>query len=75
MDSDFEVLQENWEIVQLFLQVQTQWRTGPGGAIGLDYPAVEMVCRVRRRPLTPAVLDGLQLMEMAVLSELGKTSS
>ena len=36
-DDDVEVWAEHWQAVQLFIQMGTQWRTGFGGAIGLDY--------------------------------------
>jgi hypothetical protein len=32
-----EVWPENWQTVNLFTQVATQWRVGMGGPIGLDY--------------------------------------
>ncbi|MBN8493728.1 MAG: DUF1799 domain-containing protein [Burkholderiales bacterium] len=32
--------------LRLWFQVGTQWRTGPAGAIGLDYTGVEAVCRI-----------------------------
>ena len=32
-----EVWPENWQAVQLFVRVGTQWRVGAGGASGLDY--------------------------------------
>ena len=30
---------------QLWTETATQWRMGPGGPVGLDYPAVAMVAR------------------------------
>lgn len=30
---------ENWPVVELFLRLATQWRTGINGATGLDYTA------------------------------------
>lgn len=32
-----EVWDDNWDVLDLFLQYKTQWRCGPNGAIGLDY--------------------------------------
>ena len=29
--SEFEVWEENWEIVEMFLRMQTQWRVGMAG--------------------------------------------
>lgn len=59
---------ENWAAVRLFDSVQTQWRTGPGGVIGLDYLALPAWCRPgactrRGRRL----LAALQVMEAEAL--------
>lgn len=53
-----------------WLRVQTQWRTGPSGVIGLDYTAVDVV--LRRNKAGDEVFDGLQIMERAALRELAK---
>lgn len=42
-DRSFAVWKENWPTLELFLACSTQWRTGPGGVIGLDYVAVRQV--------------------------------
>jgi hypothetical protein len=31
------VFDDNWPILALYARLQTQWRVGPGGKIGLDY--------------------------------------
>lgn len=62
-------------MVQLFLRIQTQWRTGMSGVIGLDYPAIETFCRIRKQVLTPELFEGLQIMEMVILSEFNKQTS
>ncbi len=36
---------ENWPAFRLFCDVQSQWRTGPGGPIGLDYNVLPAWCR------------------------------
>lgn len=61
---------ENWEAVKMFCRLQTQWRTGPRGLIGLDYGAAEWLfslCGVTQ-PL--ALLEDIQTMEGAFLMEL-----
>lgn len=35
-----EVWAELWPVVRLFDTLSSQWRTGPGGAVGLDYGAL-----------------------------------
>lgn len=48
-DEDFAVWPENWDAVQVFLAMSTQWRfaVGMGNAIwqGLDYTALPVVER------------------------------
>ena len=35
--TDFEVWEENWETVQMFLRAQTQWNVSMDGLVGLKY--------------------------------------
>lgn len=73
---DFEVIPENWEVVQFFLRCQTQWRTGGmGGLIGLDYGAVAWLLRLYRVKDQRTVLEDLQVMEAAVLESVAKRRS
>jgi hypothetical protein len=54
----------------MFCRLQTQWRTGPRGRIGLDYGAAQWLfslCGVTQ-PL--ALLEDIQTMEGAFLMEL-----
>lgn len=37
---DAEVWPENWPAVALFLELDTQWRIGMAGPVGLDYAAL-----------------------------------
>lgn len=42
MPSDYpepqvEVWDENWKVIELYQLFSSQWRTGPGGLVGLDY--------------------------------------
>lgn len=69
----FEVWEENWESVELFLRVQTQWRVGMNGPVGLDYGAVAWVLKLTaEEPNHRALLEDLQVMESAVLSFIAK---
>lgn len=67
---DFEVDPDCWETVMAWLRVQTQWRTGGAGLVGLDYVAVDVV--LRRTAAADDVFEGLQVMERAALRELSK---
>lgn len=70
---NFEVWEENWEVLTLFLRLQTQWRIGMNGLTGLDYAATAWILKLyaeeqRHREL----LEDLQIMEGAVLETIAK---
>lgn len=69
-EAEFGVFPENVETVEMFLSLQTQWRTGPmGGCLGLEYPGVKAALdlRVRSRRRRAELFDALQAMERAAL--------
>lgn len=60
---------ECWQAVRLFDAIRTQWRCGPGGAVGLDYsviPLLERSLRIPRRERR-GLLEDLQVMEYEAL--------
>ena len=63
---------ENWQIVQFFARLSTQWRHGMAGPTGLDYTAVLAMLRRLGLPREQAddVFDGVQVMEAAALSTI-----
>ncbi len=69
---DCEVWQENWEAVEMFLRLQTQWRTSMSGVIGLDYGAAEWLFRLYEVKDPRSLLEDLQVMEGAVMQILNK---
>lgn len=68
----FEVYEENWPVVELFVRASTQWRMGMGGPVGLDYGGVALTARLTGVKLTREVFAGLQAMEAAALDELNR---
>ena len=84
-DFDFEVHEDCWRAVMLFLRVKTQWLwrvqsrpAGMGAMVwsvrsGLNYPAVESAMRMGgvKRSEWAELLDDLQVMEAAVLAAQG----
>lgn len=72
---DFEVWEENWPVVEMFLRAQTQWRTTMNGLLGLDYGAVAWLLRLYEVEDQRALLEDLQVMEAAVLVVFQKRSS
>ena len=75
---DFEVWDENWEAVQMFLRVQTQWNVSMDGLVGLKYEVLLGsgglfdLYNVENRT---DVLERLQVMEATVLTESRKRSN
>jgi hypothetical protein len=68
----FEVWEENWEAVQMFLRLQTQWRMGMNGVIGLDYGAAKWLFRLYAVKVKDqrSLLEDLQVMEAAAMEKL-----
>jgi len=72
---DFEVFDENWDIVMMFLRCQTQWNTTFGGVVGLKYEVLLLdgglfdLYDVNNRQ---EMLEGLQLMESVAMREFNK---
>lgn len=71
----YEVWDENWDIVMMFLRMQTQWNTTMAGYLGLKYEVLlmpgglmDLYCVDDRLDM----LEGLQIMETAALSALAK---
>ena len=54
----------------MFLRLQTQWRVGMSGPVGLDYGAAEWLFRLYAEPAS--LLEDLQVMEAAVLAGIAK---
>ncbi len=71
-DRGFEVWPENWDAVQMWCRVQTQWRVGMSGPIGLDYVALEWLLRLYGVTDQRALLEDLQVMEGAALTAMNK---
>jgi hypothetical protein len=63
----FEVWEENWEAVEMFLRLQTQWRIGMSGRTGLDYVAARWLFSLYQIEKPSEMLEDLQVMESAVL--------
>ncbi len=68
-----DVWSVNWAAVQVFLDLETQWRppiVGPGGLIwlGLDYGEVERM--IRLHGADPTVFWDIKVMEAAALPVL-----
>lgn len=74
-NSDCEVWEENWQVVEMFLRLQTQWRTSMSGVVGLDYGAVQWMLRLYGVEDQRSMLEDLQVMEGAALNMMNKKES
>lgn len=74
-EDKFVIWDENWEIVEMFVRMQTQWRMSFAGPTGLDYAALDWLCRLYsvKDPMT--LFEGLQVMEVTALSCFNKKKS
>ena len=72
----FEVWEENWETVLMFLRMQTQWTVTMGGYVGLKYEVLlgaSGLMSLYDVENPREMLEELQVMEAAALSELNKS--
>ena len=77
-DDDFEVLPENWDAVEVFTSLGTQWKkmvvsSLSGGGVfyeGLDYSAVESAIRMFgfKRKRHRALFSAVRVMEREALA-------
>lgn len=63
VSDDFEIWPENLDALNMFLRCQTQWRSAPGGLIGLDYAVVLELFRLYDVSNHQTLLEDLQVME------------
>jgi hypothetical protein len=73
--ADFEVWEENWPVVEMFLRAQTQWRTTMNGVLGLDYGALAWLFMMYEVEDQRALLEDLQVMEAAAMVTINNRSS
>ena len=74
-DEHFEVWEENWEAVMMFLRLQTQWSVTMGGYVGLKYEVLlgaGGLMSLYDVDNPRELLEEIQVMEAAALSELNK---
>lgn len=67
---DYEVTPDAWPAVSMFLKVQTQWRVGMGGVIGLDYGALRWCFELEEVENPRELLEDLQVIEGRVVEIL-----
>lgn len=67
-----ELARDEYEVVSLFLALDTQWRRHPmsGARLGIDYTAIEPTARLMGLEAVPGLLPDLRVMEIAALDVL-----
>jgi len=66
------VWEENWDVLNMFIRLSTQWHTSMAGLTGLNYQSLEWLCKLYAVKDPVAMFEGVQVMEMAALSVLNK---
>lgn len=71
---DIETWPDTEPAIHLFIALQTQWRTGPSGAIGLDYAVIPVVLRLHSIPraLWRDAFDDLRVLEDEMLTAIAE---
>ena len=72
---DVNVWPEHWQALEMFLTVQTQWRSGGAGVIGLDYKVILELCGVHQVTDTKQLLRDVQVMELHARDLINKAAS
>lgn len=76
MTEKIEVWAEHWPALEVFIACRTQWRVaaGAGGLVylGLDYPALESVMRMRGIEDPAETLGHIQQMEAGALEVINQ---
>ena len=64
----FEVWPENWQTLEIFTRMMTQWKSGPmGGFIGMDYSALPFMFKLYLVEDQKECFESIQVMELAAL--------
>lgn len=69
-EDEFAVWPDNWQALDVFCAMQTQWRFTQMGPTGLDYSALESTLRLRgvRKRDRADVFEAVRIMESAALA-------
>ena len=70
----FEVLPNNWLTIQIFSDIQTQWRIDQGVIYGLDYNAIRWIFDLKKEQIKKPleILAYLQVLEAKIVETLNK---
>ena len=63
----FEVWEENWPAVEMFLLLQTQWVVGVNGPVGLNYQSIEFLFKLYRSKKRRELFEDIREIERGAL--------
>lgn len=71
-EPEYEVWDENWDSIGLFMLYSSQWRMGPGGPIGLDFNVIHHALDRKgvKGDEYDKFIDDLRTIEQAALKEI-----
>ena len=64
--------EENWDVVMMFLRMQTQWNVSMAGLTGLNYSSLDYLSRLYSVKDPVSLFEGIQVMEVTALTCLNK---
>ena len=53
-----------------YQRIDTQWRTGPGGLIGLDYTVIPIVAKIYNVEVSAELMDDIATMEAVAIKTI-----
>ena len=66
------IAKQNWQALNLFLLLATQWRIFADKPTGIDYSAITPTARLAGIALSPALFEQIRRMEQVALDIFGR---
>ena len=65
---------DNWLTMEIFIMVQSQWRTDQGVLVGLDYNALKWIFELKKKDIKKPLelFADLQLLEGKIVETINK---
>lgn len=71
-EQDIEVWPDNWQVMQIFTDMLSQWNVGMSGVIGLRYESLPIIFEMHgiKRKARHELFKGIRVMEMAAVEHI-----
>lgn len=69
---EFEVFEENWEAILMFMRLQTQFRIESGAFMGLNFQSIEFLFKLYEIEKPRELFEKLLVMEHEALTVLNQ---